>query len=80
MLEQVELSDIPGSQNNPFVFSLPFDEITYYIMSRGSAVGIATSYRLDNRGIGVSCAGKLKNFHFFITCRPNLGSDRPPTQ
>jgi hypothetical protein len=40
-------------------------------ISRDSSVGIATGYRLDDRGV--------KNF-YFTASRPALGSTQPPIQ
>jgi hypothetical protein len=40
----------------------------------GLSHGIATGYRLDDRGDGSSSPGRVKNFHFSISSRPALGS------
>jgi hypothetical protein len=34
----------------------------YLLRSRGSPVGIATGYGLDDRGVGVPSPGRIKNF------------------
>jgi hypothetical protein len=48
-------------------------------VSRGSSVGIATGYRLDDQGEGGSSSpGRVKNLHFSISSRPALGSTKPP--
>jgi hypothetical protein len=44
-------------------------------MSRGSAVGIATGYGLDDRGVGLPIPVWVKNFHFSIS----TGSGVHPT-
>jgi hypothetical protein len=49
-------------------------------MSRGSAVGIATGYRLNDWGGSSSSPGKVKNFHFYILSRLPLGSAKPAIQ
>jgi hypothetical protein len=49
-------------------------------MIRGSVVGIATGYGLDDRGVGVPSSGKVKNFLFSKLSRPALGSTQPPIQ
>jgi hypothetical protein len=49
-------------------------------ISRGSSVGIATLYGLDDQGVGVSNPGTVKNFLFFTSSRPILGSTQPPIQ
>jgi hypothetical protein len=36
------------------------------------AVGIATGYWLDDRGVGVPSPGGVKNFHFSISSRPTF--------
>jgi hypothetical protein len=41
--------------------------------SRGSVVGIATGYGLDDRGGRTSRPGGVSNFHFSILSRPTLG-------
>jgi hypothetical protein len=46
--------------------------------SRGSVIGIATSYWLaENRS---SSPGVVKNFHFYMSSRAALGSTQPPNQ
>jgi hypothetical protein len=47
---------------------------------RDSAVGIATGYGLDDRGVGVPSPGRVKNFLFCTSSRPALGSTHPPIQ
>jgi hypothetical protein len=49
-------------------------------MSHRSAVSIATSYGLDNRGVGSSIPGMLNNFHFCTSARPALGITQPPIE
>jgi hypothetical protein len=46
--------------------------------SRGSAVGIATGYGLDDSRS--SSPGKVKNFHFSISSKLALGHIQPPIQ
>jgi hypothetical protein len=46
----------------------------------GSVDGIVTGYRLDDLGVGVPSPGRVKNFLFFMSSRPVLGSTQPPTQ
>jgi hypothetical protein len=45
-----------------------------------SVVGIATGYRLDDRGGWSSSPGRVKNFHFSTSSRSALGSTQPPIQ
>jgi hypothetical protein len=45
--------------------------------SRDSSVGIATSYGLDDQGVG---PGKVKNFLFSKSSRSTLRSTQPPIQ
>jgi hypothetical protein len=47
-------------------------------VSRGSAVGIATGYELDLPRGQNSSPGRVKNFHFYISSRPSLGSTQSP--
>jgi hypothetical protein len=42
----------------------------------GIAVGIATGFGLDNRGVGV----RVKNYLFCTASRPALGPTQPPIQ
>jgi hypothetical protein len=49
-------------------------------VSRYSAVGIATSYWLDDRGVGVLVPVGVKNFYLSTSSRPALGSTQPPIQ
>jgi hypothetical protein len=49
-------------------------------MSRDSAVGIATGYGLDDRGVGVRVSVGGTNFHFSTASRPALGPTQPPIQ
>jgi hypothetical protein len=48
------------------------------LMSRDSAVCIATGYGLDDQGGESSSPGRVKNFHFSISSRPALGSTQAP--
>jgi hypothetical protein len=52
----------------------------YLILHRGrdSVVGIAVSYGLDDRGVGVQVP--VKNFLFSKSSRPALRSTQPPIQ
>jgi hypothetical protein len=43
-------------------------------VSRGSPVGIATGYGLDDEGVGVPSPGRVKNVNFSILSRLALGS------
>jgi hypothetical protein len=45
--------------------------------SRDKTVGIANSYRLDDQGVGVKSPGGGKNFHFYMSSKPTLGSTQP---
>jgi hypothetical protein len=47
--------------------------------SRVGAVGIASGYGLDDRGLS-SSPGRVKNFLFFTSSRPTLESTQPPIQ
>jgi hypothetical protein len=43
------------------------------------SVGIATGYGLEDQGSGREFeSGRVKNFYFFISSRPALGSTQPP--
>jgi hypothetical protein len=48
--------------------------------SPDSAVGIATGYGLDDRGVGVRSPGRVKVYAFTTAPRPNLGPTQPPIQ
>jgi hypothetical protein len=48
-------------------------------MNRDSVVGIATGYRLDDRGFGVSSPVMVKNF-LYSTSSPTLGTNQPPNK
>jgi hypothetical protein len=48
--------------------------------SRGSSVGIATGYGVDDREVGSSSPGRVKNFLLSKSLRPDLGSTQPPNQ
>jgi hypothetical protein len=41
--------------------------------SRDSAVGIATGYGQDDRGVGIRVPGGVKDFNFSTSSRPALG-------
>jgi hypothetical protein len=47
------------------------------IGSRDSAVGIATTYELNDRGVGVPSPGRVKNFLVSTSFRPTLGPTQP---
>jgi hypothetical protein len=49
-------------------------------MIRDSAVSIATSYGLDDRGVEVKSPGKAKNVLFSTSSRPALEPTKPPIQ
>jgi hypothetical protein len=51
----------------------------YERSSRDSAVGIATGYGLDDRGVGVRVL-LGQDFHFSMASRPALGPTQPPIQ
>jgi hypothetical protein len=57
-------------------------EIIGKFNSSRSAVGIATEYGLDDRGVGVRIpeSSRIKNFLFSTSSRPALGSTHPPIQ
>jgi hypothetical protein len=54
--------------------------LKYICRSRDSSVGIATAYKLDDRGVGVPSPGKVKKFLFSTSSRPALGPTQPPIQ
>jgi hypothetical protein len=58
--------------------------LTFRILNRGSrdsTVGIATGYRLDDRGRGWSSSpSRVKNFLFSTSSRPALGPTQLPIQ
>jgi hypothetical protein len=45
-----------------------------------SVVGIATGYRLDDRGVRVLVPIGSRNYIFSTLCRPALGPTHPPIQ
>jgi hypothetical protein len=49
-------------------------------MSRNSAVGIATGYELDERGVGVRVPVGGNNFHFCMSSISALRPTQPPVQ
>jgi hypothetical protein len=51
-----------------------------YTRSRDSAVGIATGYGLDDRGVRSSSPGRVKYFIFSKSSRPALGPIQPSIQ
>jgi hypothetical protein len=51
-----------------------------HIRRNGSLVGIATNYGKDDRGVGSSNPGRVKNIHYYIPSRPALDSTQPPIQ
>jgi hypothetical protein len=51
-----------------------FGLLQQHILSRDSAIGIATHYGLDDRGVGVPSPGRVKNFLLFH------GPTQPPIQ
>jgi hypothetical protein len=53
---------------------------TWLEWAMGSVIGIATGYRLNNWGVKSLSPGRVKNFKFFISSRPALGSTQPPIQ
>jgi hypothetical protein len=60
------------------LFTIKAPVLMTYV-SRGSAVGIATAYGLDDRGVS-SSHGRVKNFHFSISSRLALWSTQPSIQ
>jgi hypothetical protein len=52
----------------------------YWVWSLDRAVGIATGYGLDDRGVGVRVPVGSRIFLFSASCRPVLGSTQPPIQ
>jgi hypothetical protein len=50
-----------------------------YLVSRGSAVGIATAYSLDDRGVGVRVP-VVSEFSLLHIVQPALESTQPPIQ
>jgi hypothetical protein len=57
---------------------LQFIYIYICYIFRDIAVGIATCYGLDDRGIGVLSPGRVNNFLFSTAPRPALGPTQPP--
>jgi hypothetical protein len=51
----------------------------FYSLSWDSAVGVATGYKLDDRGVGVQVP-VVKNFLFSTSSRLALGPTQPPIQ
>jgi hypothetical protein len=52
----------------------------YCVRSRDRVAGIATTYGLDDRGVGVRSPGRVKNFLFSKSFRSALRSTQPPIQ
>jgi hypothetical protein len=50
------------------------------VESRHSAIGIAAGYGLDDRGVGSSSPGRIKNFLFSTSSIPALGPTQRPIQ
>jgi hypothetical protein len=67
----------PKTYQHPYVYKATTRTIN---RSRDSVVGIATGYGLDDRGVGSSSPGRVKNFHFSMSSRPALGSTQLPIQ
>jgi hypothetical protein len=67
-----------GGKSSPTISILRKRSAPHFMLSpflrviRGSAVGITTGYGLDDRGVIVVSPGRVKNFHFSISCRPAL--------
>jgi hypothetical protein len=59
------------------LFQLHFYVSLSFNLSRDSSVGIATGWRMEGR---VSIPGTGKDFLFFTTSRPALGTTQPPIQ
>jgi hypothetical protein len=57
-----------------FVWVIPANMTREYDFGVLQAVGIATGYRLDDRGVKSSSPGGGKNFHFSTSSRPALWS------
>jgi hypothetical protein len=49
-------------------------------MSRGSAVGVAIGYGLDDYWGRSSSPDRVKDWHLSILSSPALGSTQPPTE
>jgi hypothetical protein len=72
-LEQCYCSSNTGSRTE-WCASIPL----LRLKGRGSAVGTANAYRMDNWGAAGLRAPVVKNFNFSISSRPALGSTKPP--
>jgi hypothetical protein len=62
---------------------IAFSKVLFHFKrSWDSVVGIATGYRLDDRGVRVQdlSLGRVKNFLFSTSSRPALESTQPPIQ
>jgi hypothetical protein len=63
-----------------YIVSINLENLQHFIESRGSAVGIATGYELDDRGGRSSSPGRVKICNISIPFRPALGPNQPPVQ
>jgi hypothetical protein len=54
------------------IFSVILNTHCWFFMSRGSSVGKATGYGLDDWGVKSSSPGRVKNFHFSISSTDRL--------
>jgi hypothetical protein len=50
----------------------------HILLKSDSSVGIATDYELDDRGVGIPSASRVKNFLLSTSSRTALGSTQPP--
>jgi hypothetical protein len=62
------------------VLLIYFKNGNFNSMSRGSAVGIATAYGLDDRGVGVPSPARAKNIYCSMSSRLVLRPTQPPIQ
>jgi hypothetical protein len=65
---------------HPILSKIHFNIVHPPTRSRDSVVGIATSYGLDDREVGVRVPTGVKNFLFSKSSRPALRSTQPPLQ
>jgi hypothetical protein len=55
-----------------------YKSFEYVILLKKSGAGIAIGYKLDDREVGSSSPGRVKNFYFSMSSRLALGPTQPP--
>jgi hypothetical protein len=65
------MSQLGNYQFLPCFFKFIFPQSSF--MSRGSVVGIVTAYELDDRWVGSSSVGRIKNFQILRNVQTGFG-------